>query len=209
MNWFDAQAIIDSFGDWTALAVSLVLFIETAFIPFSVLPGDSLLFLAGLTLSNSANFLPDWSSFLIIWFGAFFGSQVGYWLGRLIGPRLFSKDRNFLINRTNLNRTHEFFARYGARAVILARFVPVLRAFVPMLAGMSRMDPAKFARLNLIGATVWVMVFLIPGYLVGGIAVVRENLEIAVLVIMIATVLILPLEVIRDRVMARRPASIK
>lgn len=209
MNWFDAQAIIDSFGDWTALAVSLVLFIETAFIPFSVLPGDSLLFLAGLTLSNSDNFLPDWSSFLIIWFGAFFGSQVGYWLGRFIGPRLFSKDRNFLINRTNLNRTHEFFARYGARAVILARFVPVLRAFVPMLAGMSRMDPAKFARLNLIGATVWVMVFLIPGYLVGGIAVVRENLEIAVLVIMIATVLILPLEVIRDRVMARRRASIK
>ncbi len=77
MNWFDAQAIIDSFGDWAAIAVSLVLFLETAFIPFSILPGDSLLFLAGLTLSNSDNFLPDWSSFMIIWFGAFFGSQTG------------------------------------------------------------------------------------------------------------------------------------
>ena len=209
MNWFDAQSIIDSFGDWAAIAVSLVLFLETAFIPFSILPGDSLLFLAGLALSNSDNFLPDWSSFIIIWFGAFFGSQTGYWLGRLIGPRLFAKDRNFLINRTNLDRTHEFFARYGARAVVLARFVPVLRAFVPMLAGMSKMNPTKFTRLNLIGAAVWVLVFLTPGYLVGGMAVVRENLEIAVLVIMIGTLLILPLEVVRDRVVARRRASIK
>jgi len=85
----------------------------------------------------------------------------------------------------------------------------VLRAFVPMLAGMSKMNPTKFTRLNLTGATVWVLVFLIPGYLVGGMAVVRENLEIAVLVIMIGSLLVLPLEVVRDRVVARRRASNK
>jgi membrane-associated protein len=209
MNWFDAQAIIDSFGDWAAIAISVVLFIETAFVPLSFLPGDSILFLGGLALSNSDSFLPDWSGFLIIWFGAFFGSQVGFWLGKLTGPILFSKDRNFVINRANLDRTHAFFAKYGARAVILARFIPILRAFVPMLAGMSEMSAAKFTRLNLIGATTWVMVFLVPGYLVGGITAVRENLEIAVLVIIVGTLLILPLEILRDKIAAKRRALTK
>jgi membrane-associated protein len=99
-----------------------------------------------------------------------------------------------------VQKTHEFFERYGARAVILARFVPILRALVPMLAGISKMDHQRFTRLNLVGATVWVLIFMIPGYWLGGIELVRENLEITVLAIVIGTSLLLPLEILRDRI---------
>ena len=153
MNWFDAEAIIAAFGDWAAVAVAFIIFIETAFIFTSILPGDSLLFLTGLTLANSESWLPDWAGFLLIWITAFSGTQVGYWIGAKIGPPLIAKERKFILNKATLNRTHEFFENYGARAVVLARFVPILRALIPMLAGISKMDYRRFTKLNLIGAT--------------------------------------------------------
>ena len=200
MNWLDAQEIIYAFGDWAALAVTAIIFFETAFILTSFLPGDSLLFLTGLTLATSDSFLPDWLGFVLIWLAAFLGTQVGYWIGYKIGPPLFESNRNFILNERVVEKTHEFFDRYGARAVILARFVPILRALVPMLAGISKMDHQRFTRLNLIGATVWVFLFMVPGYWLGGIELVKENLEITVLAIVIGTSLLLPLEILRDRI---------
>lgn len=176
---------------------------ETAFIFTSFLPGDSLLFLTGLTLSNSDSWLPDWLGFVLIWLAAFLGTQVGYWVGRKIGPPLFEKNRNFILNERVVAKTHEFFDKYGARAVILARFVPILRALVPMLAGISKMDFKRFTRLNLIGATVWIAVFMIPGYWLGTIPAVKDNLEITVLLIIIGTSLLLPIEILRDRISNR------
>ena len=180
---------------------------ETAFIFTSFLPGDSLLFLTGLTLSNSDSWLPDWLGFILIWLAAFLGTQVGYWVGRKIGPPLFEKNRNFILNERVVAKTHEFFERYGARAVILARFVPILRALVPMLAGISKMDYKRFTKLNLIGATVWVGVFMVPGYWLGTIPMVKENLEITVLLIIIGTSLLLPIEILRDRISNRLKAN--
>ena len=206
MNWFDAQAIIEAFGDWAALAVAFVIFIETAFIFTSILPGDSLLFLTGLTLANSESWLPDWAGFLLIWTTAFSGTQVGYWIGAKIGPPLIAKERKFILNRATLKRTHEFFENYGARAVVLARFVPILRALIPMLAGISKMDYRRFTKLNLIGATAWVVVFMIPGYWLGGIEMVKENLEITVLLIVVGTTMLLPLEILRDRLVKSHKA---
>ena len=200
MNWLDAQEIINAFGDWAALAVTAIIFFETAFILTSFLPGDSLLFLTGLTLATSDSFLPDWLGFVLIWLAAFLGTQVGYWIGYKIGPPLFESNRNFILNERVVEKTHEFFDRYGARAVILARFVPILRALVPMLAGISKMDHQRFTRLNLIGATVWVCLFMVPGYWLGGIELVKENLEITALAIVIGTSLLLPLEILRDRI---------
>ena len=180
---------------------------ETAFIFTSFLPGDSLLFLTGLTLSNSDSWLPDWLGFLLIWLAAFGGTQVGYWVGKKIGPPLFEKNRNFILNERVVDKTHEFFEKYGARAVILARFVPILRALVPMLAGISKMDYKRFTKLNLIGATVWIGVFMIPGYWLGTIPMVKENLEITVLIIIIGTSLLLPIEILRDRISNRLKAN--
>lgn len=199
MNWLDAQEIINAFGDWAAIAVMAIIFFETAFIPTSFLPGDSLLFLTGLTLATSQSWLPDWLGFLLIWLAAIAGTQVGYLVGRKVGPPLFAKNRNFILNEKVLAKTHSFFERYGARAVILARFVPILRALIPMLAGISQMELRRFFRLNVIGATIWVFVFMVPGYWLGGIDWVKENLEITVIAIVIGTSLILPIELIRDR----------
>lgn len=199
MNWLDAQEIINAFGDWAAIAVMAIIFFETAFIPTSFLPGDSLLFLTGLTLATSQSWLPDWLGFLLIWLAAIAGTQVGYLVGRKVGPPLFAKNRNFILNEKVLAKTHSFFERYGARAVILARFVPILRALIPMLAGISQMESRRFFRLNVIGATIWVFVFMVPGYWLGGIDWVKENLEITVIAIVIGTSLILPIELIRDR----------
>ena len=203
MNWLDAQEILSAFGDWAAVAVTVIIFLETAFIFTSFLPGDSLLFLTGLTLSNSASWLPDWLGFVMIWCAAFFGTQVGYWVGFKIGPPLFQKNRKFILNEAMVSKTHEFFEKYGARAVILARFVPILRALVPMLAGISKMDYKRFTKLNLIGATVWIGVFMVPGYWLGTIPMIKENLEITVLLIIIGTSLLLPIEILRDRISNR------
>jgi membrane-associated protein len=204
LNWLDASEIINAFGDWAAIAVTLIIFFETAFIPTSFLPGDSLLFLTGLTLATSDSWLPDWLGFVFIWVAAITGTQIGYLVGRKVGPPLFAKNRNFILNDKVLRKTHAFFERYGARAIILARFVPILRALIPMLAGISQMDSKRFLRLNVIGGTLWVAVFMIPGYWLGGIAWVKENLEITVIAIVVGTSLILPIELLRDRVANRR-----
>jgi membrane-associated protein len=200
LNWLDAQQIINAFGDYVALAVTLIIFLETAFIFTSFLPGDSLLFLTGLALATSTSWLPDWLGFILIWLAAFIGTQVGYWVGYKIGPPLFEQNRNFILNEKVLARTHEFFEKYGARAVVLARFVPILRALIPMLAGISRMDLKRFTQLNLIGATVWVGVFMLAGYWLGQIPYVKENLETTVILIIIFTSLLLPVELLRDRI---------
>ncbi len=200
MNWLDAQQIINAFGDYVALAVTLIIFLETAFILTSFLPGDSLLFLTGLALATSTSWLPDWVGFILIWLAAFIGTQVGYWIGYKIGPPLFEQNRNFILNEKVLARTHEFFEKYGTRAVVLARFVPILRALIPMLAGISRMDIKRFTQLNLIGATVWVGVFMLAGYWLGQIPYVKENLETTVILIIIFTSLLLPVELLRDRI---------
>ena len=200
MNWLDAQQIINAFGDYVALAVTLIIFLETACIFTSFLPGDSLLFLTGLALATSTSWLPDWVGFILIWLAAFIGTQVGYWVGYKIGPPLFEQNRNFILNEKVLARTHEFFEKYGARAVVLARFVPILRALIPMLAGISRMDLKRFTQLNLIGATVWVGVFMLAGYWLGQIPYIKENLETTVLLIIIFTSLLLPVELLRDRI---------
>lgn len=203
MNWLDAQEILSAFGDWAAIAVTGIIFLETAFIFTSFLPGDSLLFLTGLTLSNSQSWLPDWLGFVLIWCAAFFGTQAGYWIGKTIGPPLFEKNRNFLLNENVVKKTHDFFEHYGARAVIMARFVPILRALVPMLAGISKMDYKRFTRLNLIGATAWIVVFMVPGYWLGTIPFIKNHLEVTVLVIIIGTTLLLPAEILRDRIVKR------
>lgn len=203
LNWLDAQSIIDAFGDWAALAVTLVIFLETAFIFTSFLPGDSLLFLTGLTLATSSSFLPDWIGFSLIWVAAFMGSQVGYHIGHRVGTPLFEQNRNFILNDRVLQRTHDFFEHYGARAVVLARFIPILRALVPMLAGVSKMNLKRFTKLNLIGASAWVALFLVPGYFLGQLDWVKQHLEVTVLAIIIGTSLILPFEIIRDRISRR------
>jgi membrane-associated protein len=207
LNWLDAQHIINSFGDWAAIAVAAVIFLETAFILTSFLPGDSLLFLTGLALATSESWLPDWLGFILIWMAAFFGSQVGYWIGYKIGPPLFERNSNFLLNQRVLDKTHEFFEKNGARAVVMARFLPILRALIPMLAGISKMDSKRFTKLNALGSTIWVGLFMFAGYWLGQFPLVKNHLEITVIIIIVFTTMLLPIEILRTRIVKKIAAK--
>lgn len=201
MNWLDAQSVIDNFGGYAVAAVTLIIFFETAFIFTSFLPGDSLLFIIGITLSTAsaaADHPPFALAVLLILTAAIAGSQVGFEIGLKIGPPLFQRRSNWIFNPKVVKRSHEFFERYGARAVILARFVPVIRALVPMLAGISYLERPKFLRYNIIGAAAWVGIFMVGGFLLGQIPAVKHNLEIAVLIVIVVSSLPFPIEVLRN-----------
>lgn len=204
MDWLDAQSIIDSFGDFAVVAVTLIIFFETAFIFTSFLPGDSLLFIIGLTLASGDGAIPDWLGFVMIWLAAVLGTQVGYYVGYKIGPPLFQRKQGLIFNQRVVDETQKFFDKYGVRAIILARFVPILRALVPMFAGISKVDPKRFFRLNLIGATVWIVVFMLSGYLLGEVALVKRNLETAVLIVILLSSLPFPIEVLRTVIKNKR-----
>ena len=207
MDFLDPEWILNTLGDWAVLGVVGIIFIETAFILTSFLPGDSLLFVTGLTLATSDSWLPDWLGFLLVWLAGWTGSQVGYLVGKKVGPPLFAKDRGWILNPRVVQRTQDFFDRYGARAVILARFIPILRALVPMAAGIAKMNARKFFILNVVGATFWIGLFMTAGYLVGNVPWIKENLEITVLLIIFVTSLPIPIELARMYLDKRKSAQ--
>jgi len=206
LNWLDAQSIVASFGGFAVLAVTVILFLETAFIFTSFLPGDSLLFIIGLTLATALSDFPFFAALLMIYVAAVGGSQVGYEIGKKIGPPLFEKNNNWILNPKVVKRSHDFFEKYGARAVVLARFVPIIRALVPMLAGISYLEREKFFKYNLIGAAAWIGAFMVPGYLLGNVPAVKDHLEIAVLVVIVVSSLPFPIEILRGWIKRRKQA---
>lgn len=197
MNWLDPQTILLAVSGYAVVVVFVLVFIETSFIFTSFLPGDSLLFVLGVTLAVSSTDLLRFSlGVLAVWFAAFAGSQVGFEVGAKIGPPLFERNHNWIFNPKTVAKTHELFERYGARAVILARFVPIVRALVPMLAGIGHLERNRFTRYNLIGASIWVVGFMASGYFLGEIPLVRNNLDSVVLAIVAVTSLPLPVELL-------------
>jgi len=197
LSWFSAEVILQALGVSAVFGVALIIFFETATILGSFLPGDSLLFLLGLALATYLNQLPLWLALLLLFVAAVSGSQVGFWLGRKLGPRLFKRKQTWFFNERVIERTDRFFVHYGARAIILARFVPVLRALIPMFTGMSAFDAKRFLRYNLIGGFAWVVGVTVAGYELGQIAWVRTNIELVILSFVILSSLPLPIEVAR------------
>lgn len=205
MNWLDPQQVVDAFGGWAVPVVCLFVFFETAFIFTSFLPGDSLLFILGITLATAtAPAVPFPVALLLVLAGAVAGSQVGFEVGLKIGPPLFQRNHNWIFNPQVVAKTHQMFERYGARAVILARFVPILRALVPMLAGISYLERLKFVRYNLVGGGAWVIGFMCAGYFLGAVPFVRNHLEQTVLLIVVLSSLPFPIELLRHWLRARK-----
>jgi len=200
----DPQALIESLGTLAVLGVAAILFIETATILGSFLPGDSLIFILGIALSTTISF-PIWLALPIIILSAIAGSQVGFWFGTRVGPALFKKrKRNWFFNEDTIVRAQKVIDRYGPRAIVLARFIPVLRALVPMLVGMIGMDAKKYLRYNIIGGLLWGGVLLLLGYGLGNIPAVRENLEAWVIGFVVVSSLPFPIEILRDYLKRRK-----
>lgn len=194
----DPQALIESFGALAVLGVALILFIETATIFGSFLPGDSLIFILGIALSSTLNF-PIWAAVPIIIASAIAGSQVGYWVGTKVGPALFkNRKKTFFFNEDTITKSHAIIERYGPRAIVLARFIPILRALVPMLVGIMGMEGKKYFKYNVLGAILWGGCLLLLGWGLGNVPIVKANLELWVIGFVVVSSLPFPIEILRE-----------
>ena len=169
----------------------------------SFLPGDSLLFLLGLTLSTVLTSIPLVAAIGLVFFAAVAGSEIGYWLGHKLGPRVFNREDTWFFNKNVVEKSKEFYKQYGSRAIILARFIPVLRALVPLTVGMSDFGWRRYLVYNIAGAFAWVAGLMTAGYFLGTIPWVRHNIEVVVISFVIISSLPLPIEIIRNRLKNR------
>ena len=159
---------------WTYLILFVVIFCETGLVVTPFLPGDSLLFAAGAIAANPEFHLSVTTLFLLLSTAAIVGDNVNYWIGAYVGPRAFTGKIRFL-KKEYLERTHRFFEKYGGKAVVLARFVPIVRTFMPFVAGIGRMSYAKFLAYDLPGGLAWVGIFLFGGAWFGQYDLVRTT----------------------------------
>jgi membrane-associated protein len=192
--------VISQYGGWTHLILFAIVFCETGLVITPFLPGDSLLFAAGTFAALGA--LDVRLIVLLLIVAAILGDTVNYWVGAYIGPRAFSGNVRFL-RREYLDRTHAFYEKHGGKTIILARFVPIIRTFAPFVAGVGAMSYPKFLTYNVVGAVLWVGLFVLGGYYFGNIRTVRENFTLVILAIIAISVLPIMFEAFRAR---RRPA---
>ncbi|MBN2141807.1 DedA family protein [Candidatus Woesearchaeota archaeon] len=172
--------IIQMFGGWSYTILFLVLFIETGVVIAPYLPGDSLLFAVG-TFAALGSF-KLWLIFIILALAAIMGDSLNYAIGHYIGPKVFKTNYKWL-DRRALDRTKEFFDKYGGKTIIIARFVPIIRTFAPFLAGVGAMKYPRFLAYNIIGGMAWVSLFLLGGYFFGNIPLIKNNFSIVILII--------------------------
>lgn len=167
IDFLDADWLVHWFGPFILLGVAAVVFAETGLIVLSFLPGDSLLFTVGLLTATGFVDFPIWVTASVIFVAAFAGDQLAYVLGRKAGPAIFKREQSRFFNPANVERTNAFFDKHGGKAIILARFLPVFRAFVPVAAGVGRMPYRTFIIFNLIGAFLWGVGLTLVGFFLG------------------------------------------
>lgn len=188
-EWLDPQVILTSLGDVAFWAVLGIIFAECGLLIGFFLPGDSLLFATGLFIASGAISINIWLASGLLVLAAFLGNLTGYWIGQKAGPALFRRPDSRFFKQEYVDHTHRFFEKYGARAIILARFTPVIRTFITAVAGVARMDFRKFALFSFIGAVIWGGVVTLAGYFLGTIPFVRENLELILLLVVVVSAL--------------------
>lgn len=206
-TWMDPDHLVRSFGPYALWGVAFVVFAECGL--FAILPGDSLLFTVGLLTATGA--VPHSMVFvcLVLTVAAVAGNVCGYWIGRLIGPPLF-KPRSGLVGRIlnpkYVERTRVFFDRYGPRALILARFVPVVRTFVTLVAGVSRMPFRTFIGYTAIGGVLWACGVTIAGYFLGNVTIIKNNIDAVLVLIVVVSLIPMGVELLLHRRRAAREA---
>lgn len=196
-DWMDPQWLLDRFGEqffWVSVAI---VFIECGLL-FPILPGDSLLFAVGLFIARGDIDLNIVVACAILSAAAFAGNVTGYEIGRAIGAPLYERDGRF-IKKKYFDQTHDFFEKYGAKALVIGRFVPIVRTFITVVAGVSRMNRRHFFVWSAVGAVLWATGITLLGYFLGGIDFVHDNLEAAVLLIVAISVLPMVFEFLRHR----------
>ncbi|WP_425430279.1 DedA family protein [Compostimonas suwonensis] len=188
--WLDPETIISGAGPWALVVICAIVFAETGLLIGFLLPGDTLLIITGILTFGGVIQLDIWWVCLLIGFSAFLGGEVGYLIGHKLGPRIFERKESGIFSIKNVERTNAFFERFGALAVILARFVPIVRTFAPVAAGVGHMNYRKYSLYNLIGALIWGAGLTYIGFLLGYIPPVSEFVQNYIDLILIAAVVL-------------------
>ena len=191
------SGIIQNYGTWTYLILFLIIFCETGLVVTPLLPGDSLLFAAGAFAAQGV--LDPLLLMVLLSVAAIAGDTVNYWIGYHTGPRIFRKENVRFLNREYLERTHRFYERHGGKAIVLARFAPILRTFAPFVAGIGRMTYGRFVVYNVIGGVLWIGVFLFGGYFFSNLPVVEQNFTLVVVAIILISLMPSVVGLVRHR----------
>lgn len=202
-EWLSPDYLIETFS---LPGILLIVFAESGL--FAFLPGDSLLFTAGLFVAEG-NYIsqPLWLVCTLIVLAAVIGDQVGYMIGKFFGPKLFSRPNSKLFKQENLEKAHEFMEKYGPKAIVLARFVPIVRTFAPIVAGAGRMKYRTFFTYNLIGGVAWGCGVTLAGYWLGQIEFIKTNVEPILILIVLLSVVPIIIEYLRERGKKKRAAA--
>jgi membrane-associated protein len=207
-SWMDPQNLIQAFGPYALWGVAFVVFAECGL--FAILPGDSLLFTVGLL--TAAGVIQHSMLFVcaVLTIAAVAGNICGYWIGRLIGPPLFRPRPGLMgkiFKQSYVTKTHEFFDRYGNRALILARFVPIVRTFVTLVAGVGKMDFRKFIAYTAIGGVLWVAIVTVAGYYLGNVPFIKNNIDAVLVLIVLVSLIPMMVEYVLHRRRAKNEAT--
>jgi membrane-associated protein len=198
-EWLKPDTILTWLGPWALVGLALIIFAECGLLLGFFLPGDSLLFTAGLFVASGAIRTPLWVVCLLLVAAAVLGNATGYWIGRSAGPAVFDKPQSRLFKPHHVAKTQEFFDRYGNRAIVLGRFVPIVRTFITVMAGVGRMEPRRYLTYSFIGGVAWAAGVTVLGYWLGQFAVVKANIELMLIAIVFISVLPVIIEVMRAR----------
>ena len=189
--------LIADYGVWTYAILFLVIFCETGLVVTPILPGDSLLFAVGAIASVGE--LNIWGLFFLLTVAAIAGDSVNYAIGSFVGPKVFHFEKSRFFKKEYLDRTHQFYEKYGGKAIVFARFIPIIRTFAPFVAGVGTMSYPKFLAYNVIGGVVWIALFLFGGAFFGNIPAVKHNFTLVILGIIVVSVLPALAELLRKR----------
>jgi membrane-associated protein len=185
-EWIQPTYILEKFGTAAFIVVLVIIFIECGLFVF-FLPGDSQLFVTGLFISTNQIGVPLWLACVLLSLAAWLGNLSGYAIGRRVGPSLFHRPDSKLLNPEGIAKTHAFFEKYGTRAIVLGRFVPIVRTFITAMAGVGKMEFRVYALWSLVGGVLWAAGLTILGYFLGQNAFVQKNIElIAILIVLVS-----------------------
>ncbi len=196
--------LVNNYGTWIYAILFLIIFCETGLVVTPFLPGDSLLFLAGMIAHRETNDLHVYWLILILIVAAVIGDAVNYSIGRKFGEKLFSNPNSKIFKQAYLEKTHHFYEKHGGKTIIIARFVPIVRTFAPFVAGMGKMTYKHFFSFNVIGGIAWVSIFCLLGYFVGGVEFVQNNLKMVVVAIVIISIMPGVYEVVKAKLQSKK-----
>ena len=206
-SWLSPDYLVAQYGAYAIIGVCIMIFVETGLL-FPLLPGDSLLFTAGALVAQQTLDFPLWLLCVLVFLAAFLGDQTAYWIGHRVGPRLFNRPDSRVFKREHIDQTNAYFERYGGRTIIIARFIPFVRTYSAVSAGVGRMNYRHFASYDVVGALLWGVGVTLLGYALGTIPFIKNNIEALLILVVFVSVSPVAIELLRKWLSARRAAAI-